>query len=349
MTWARERLIRKPLPVLAVSYLASLLVITTTPLFFDPPTSSHIAIIPLLFDVLLAAYLAIHYLGLKSIFRLGAYFLAYVGLVSIPSGILAVVGSGHSYPSDVTNSVNSFTNNSTITWINNFDKTCLLVHGQSSAQESTGYYGLGYGGTGAQLSGDCHGLAQLTTQSYSSGIGSKSVIRSSIWLMDQPFYVPDHGQKTTRLEIGGSVFVSGWLARQNAGIGLYTGGTSLEIIVKLIGNAPCDSYSCYNSYATRYFTDPQSMSSDYNLPHLGTYVAPGYTYSVIVSFNVTSNTIGMGVGGISTANACFGYSSYCNSTPSNVPGFPASCTPNPSRFQACELDLTAITYSLTDI
>ena len=338
----------KPLLLLCGGYVASLLVMTTAPVFLDGATASLVSIGPLLFDVVLAAYLVVHYLGLRGLFRLAAYFFTFLGLVSIPSGILSPVGPGQSYPSNVTSYVNPFTNNSTISWINNFDTPCVLVHGQTSTSQSTGYYGLGYGGTSTRLGSNCHGLAQLTAQAYSSGLGSKATVQSSVWFIDQPFYVPDHGQKTTRLDIGGSVFISGWLARQNAGIGTYNGGTTLEIMLKLMGNAPCDSYGCYNSYATRYFTGTQSMSSEYDLPHLGIYVTPSYTYNVIVSFNVTSNTIGIGAGGIATSDACFGYSNYCAATPTNVPGFPASCMPNPSRFQSCELLLTAVAYTLTD-
>ena len=86
----------KPLLLLCGGYVASLLVMTTAPVFLDGATASLVSIGPLLFDVVLAAYLVVHYLGLRGLFRLAAYFFTFLGLVSIPSGILSPVGPGQS-------------------------------------------------------------------------------------------------------------------------------------------------------------------------------------------------------------------------------------------------------------
>jgi hypothetical protein len=104
-------LVRKLLLILAASYLGGLLVITTTPLLVGGNTASQIAIGPLLFDVLLATYLAIRYLHLKGVLKLGAYFLAYLAIVSVPSGILNPTGIGQSSLSTGTSPVNPFTTN----------------------------------------------------------------------------------------------------------------------------------------------------------------------------------------------------------------------------------------------
>ncbi len=318
------------------------------PLFLDSATSSIVAIGPLLFEVLLAAYLVIHYLHLRGLVRFIAYFIAYVGLIAVPSGILGPLGAGQSYLSSETSSVNPITNNSTVSWLNNYDNDCLLVTGQTSTVDSTGYYGLGYGGASSGQDTDCHGVALVTAEAYSSGIGSKANMQSSVWFMDQPFFVPDHGQKTTRLDVGGEVFVSGWLARQGAGIGLYDGSTSLEIGVRLIGTAPCNAYDCYSSYSVvRSWTGTQWISSsEYQFSALTFYVHPGHSYNIIVSFNETSSSTGMGPGGVAGADVCFGYSPYCVMSP--YPAVKFSCSPNLSPWPSCGLVLKALSYSLTD-
>jgi hypothetical protein len=118
--------------VLAGSYLACLLAISTTPLFLDSATSSIIAIGPLLFEVLFTTYLAIHYLGLRGIIRLGTYFLAFVGLVLVPSGILLSAASGQHYPTGTNNATNLGTSSSASRWANIFDGPCVLSSGESS-------------------------------------------------------------------------------------------------------------------------------------------------------------------------------------------------------------------------
>jgi hypothetical protein len=332
---------------IVVGYFGSLVVMTTAPLFFDSVTSSTLAIGPLLLDVILSAYVVVHYLRLRGFFRLIVYFFAFEGLLVIPASILAPSGRGQTYPSGSTNYVNSFTNNSTVRWSASLS-SCELASGQTSTRDSTGYYGLGYGGADSSITSNCKGFSQLSAEAYSSGIGSKTIIHSSVWFMDRAFFVPDHGQKTTGLVVGGAVFVSGWLANPSAGIGLYEGYTTLDIAVRLTGNAPCDAYDCYSSYSVvESWTGPQSMDSQYQFSGLNFLVDPGYSYTIIVSFNETSNTIGMSPGGVASAEACFGHSSYCLKDPDNFLG-PPGCSSIPSQFTPCELELLSLDYAITD-
>jgi hypothetical protein len=330
------------------SYLSCLLAITTAPLFFDSVTSSLLAIGPLLVDVVLSAYVVVHYLHLRGIIRLIVYFLAFEGLVLIPSSILAPSGQGQTYPNGSANYANSITNNSTARWSSDF-RTCTLTNGQISTRESTGYYGLGYGGADSNLNSNCQGSAHLAAEAYSSGVGAKALVYSSVWFMDSSFFVPDHGQKTTSLTVGGTVFASGWLANPGTGIGLYEGFATMDIIVRLIGTAPCIAYDCYSSYyLVRSWSGPQSIHSQYHFSDLNFLVDPGFSYNIIVSFKETSNTIGMGPSGFASATACFGYSSYCLKDPDNFPGLPTTCSPGPSQLTRCELELQSLDYAITD-
>ena len=340
-------MIPRLLLLLLVGYLGGLLSITTLPLFLDGNTASLVTIGPLIFDVILTAYLGVHYLHLRGIFKLGAYVLAYFGMVAMWSGIIAPVGTGNALPANVNNNIDQFTN-STVRWVNNFRNNCVLVHGQSSDPQSTLYFGLGYGSATAQLATDCHGLSQLSVETYSSGVSSSEHMQSSVWFQDQPFYVPDNGQNTTRVIIGGEVWIEGWLTRQSSGLGIYQSDASLWITLRLTGDAPCDTYQCYDAYTTMYWSAPRTLFETYDLPQLVAYVPAGHTYAATVSFNVTSYATGTGAGGIATGTACFGHSSYCTSTPESATGPPMTCLQHPTAFQPCEVDVTALTYSVTD-
>jgi hypothetical protein len=343
----RERLTRRPLLLLlAVGYVAGLFTITTTPVFLDEWTASRVAIGPLLFEILLAAYLIVRYLGLRGFLLLVAYFLAFVGLVSVPSGILLPTGLGQHYPTGANNSNNLITTNSTTRWLNNFDIDCVLAHGESSAHDSTGYYPLGYAGAGSRLSTNCHGIGTLASEAYSSGLFGRASIQSSVWFMDRQFYVPKAGQQSSQVYVGGTIHVGGWLADHNAGIGIYNSGTGLELDVKITGTAPCDLYNCYGSgYQARSWSGSQTMSNDYQFSGLIFPVAPGYYYNIIVSFNETSSIFGAGAGGIVSSEACFGYSAYCTSTDA---GSPLTCSPKPSSYPECGVIIKDLSYTLTN-
>ena len=335
---------------LVAGYLGCLVAITTAPLFFDSVTSSLLAIGPLMFEVLLAAYLVIRYLRLRGFLKLIAYFIAFESLVAVPSAILAPPALGQSSLSWSNNYVNPVTNNSTVHWPPSPPAPCVLEFGRTSTRDSTGYYGLGYGGASSESTGNCRGAAELAAQAYSSGLGARSIIRSSVWFVDQSFFVPDRGQRGTSLDVYGTVFVSGWLVNRGAGIGLYEGFTALDVVVKLVGNAPCSAYDCFSSYSVgKSWTGLQSLHSQYSLSASHFILAPGYTYNIVVSFNETSNTIAMGPSGVASADACFGYSSYClTSSPNNFPGFPVSCAPSSTQTTPCGLELISLDYTLTN-
>lgn len=344
-------LFRRPLVVLAVSYFACLLVVSTTPLFLDPATSSHIAIGPLLFEVLLAAYLAIRYLGLKSIFRLAALFLAFVGLVSVPSGILLSAASGqHYYPAgssgDVTNLTSS---NSTLRWANIFDGPCILAPRESSTPTPTSYYGLGYGGTSSTLGSDCYGEGHLTSEAYASGMYGKTLVQSSIWFEDKQFYVPNIHQQSSLLYVGGVIHATGWLAVHTAGIGIYQSGATLNAIVRISSTAPCSlDYDCYGSYyVVQTWTGFMTIDNDFTFSGLTFNVAPGYLYRMTVSFNETSYVEAVGAGGIANSDACFGYTAYCTSSPDVGPTL--ICSPNSSSSPSCGLAVKQLSYTLTNV
>lgn len=347
----RERLFRRPLVVLAVSYFSCLLVISTTPLFLDPAASSYIAIGPLLFEVLLTAYLAIRYLGLKSIFRLSALFLALIGLVSVPSGILLSAASGqHYYPAgssgDVTNLTSS---NSTLRWANIFDGPCIQAHGESSTSTPTNYLGLGYSGTGYTLGNDCYGAGHLTSEAYASGTYGKTLIQSRIWFEDKQFYVPNIHQHSSLLYVGGIIHATGWLAVHTAGVGIYQSGATLNAIVRISGTAPCNlDNNCYASYyVVQTWTGFMTIDNDFTFSGLTFNVAPGYLYKITVSFNETSYVEAVGAGGIANSDACFGYASYCTSSPDIGPTL--ICSPTPSSSPSCGLAVKQLSYTLTNV
>lgn len=346
-----ERLFRRPLGVLAVSYFACLIVIATAPVFLDPATSSDIAIGPLLFEVLLAAYLAIRYLGLKSIFRLAALFLAFIGLVSVPSGILLSAASGqHYYPAGSSGDVtNLTTSNSTSRWANIFDGHCFLAPGESSAPTPRGYYALGYSGTGSTLSGDCYGAGHLASEAYASGMYGKTLIQSNIWFGDKQFYVPNINQHSSLLYVGGIIHATGWLAVHTAGIGIYQSGATLNAIVKINGTAPCSvDNNCYGSYyVVQTLTGFQTTDNDYTFSGLQFTVASGYHYNIIVSFNETSYAEAFGAGGLANSDACFGYTSYCTSSPDIGPTL--VCSLNQSGSHPCGLAVKQLHYTLTNV
>jgi len=298
-----------------------------------------------MFEVLLTAYLAIRHLGLKSLFRLGALFLAFIGLVLVPSGILLSAASGQHYPN--ANGVTNFTtNNSTLRWANNFDGHC--EKGASTIGSRTVYYGLGYSGSSSTMSGTCYGTGKLASEAYASGLYGRASIQTNIWWQDRQFYVPNVNQQTSILYVGGIIHATGWLADHTAGIGIYHSDTTLNAIVKLTGTAPCNLYNnCYgNYYVIQTWTGFQTFDNDFTFSGLMFFVAPGYYYNIIVSFNETSNADGVGAGGIANSDACFGYTPYCASSPDVGPTL--FCSPNPSS-QPCGLAIKQLYYTLTSV
>jgi len=342
-------LVRRPLLVLAGSYFACLLTISTTPLFLDSATSSLTAIGPLMFEVLLTTYLAIRYLGLKSILRLGALFLAFVGLVLVPSGILLSGASGRHYPNGTNNATNLGTSSSSSRWANIFDGPCLLSSGESSTAPPMRYYGLGYSGGSSTVSSDCYGVGHLASEAYASGVYGKTLILSSVWFEDKQFYVPNVHQQSSLLYVGGIIHATGWLADHTAGIGIYHSETILNAIVKISGTAPCNlDNNCYGDYyVVQTWTGFKTMDNDFTFSGLMFNVAPGYLYNIVVSFNETSYVYGVGAGGIANSDACFGYTPYCTASPDIGPTL--VCSPSPSTSQPCGLAIKQLSYTLTDI
>jgi hypothetical protein len=299
-----------------------------------------------MFEVLLTAYLAIRYLGLKSIFRLGALFLAFIGLVLVPSGILLSAASGQHYP-NANGVTNLTTNNSTLRWANTFNGQC--ENGESSLGSRTTYLGLDYSGSSSTLSGTCYGTGQLASEAYASGLYGRASIQTSIWWKDKQFYVPNIRQQSSLVYVGGIIHATGWLADHTAGIGIYQSDTTLNAIVKIVGTAPCNiDNTCYgeNYFVAQTWTGFQTFNNDITFSGLMFLVAPGYYYNIIVSFNETSNVFGAGAGGIANSDACFGYTSYCSSSPDIGPTL--VCSPSPSS-QPCGLAIKQLYYTLTNV
>ncbi len=239
----------------------------------------------------------------------------------------------------------------TATWTNTYsgpsENACLLSGGQS-----TGFTDLqpvfdpifhtlivgNYLGDAATASSSCTGYGSLRAFAWAAYWGASVDSTAQLWFIDS-ITIPNNGQSSSILDFTGNFYLLGWQGAFASGLGSFHSFSQAYVLDKVfrsdgvivepgwneqpqgVSKPECGPSTTLTHWPPGYCdTGGIAVVGQNSFSHEADNLQPGYTYYLIMNFNVTSHADSNGPGITDQASTCFAY--YPNPTP---PGDNGDC------------------------